>query len=577
MPSADDYPSPPASPAKVDPVLRNALRYTISAKEYETLHQYLIARSPPSVRKRVPQPPRYEAIVQSKNDYNAAAVRASLRVFLATQTGLKIWDLVTTHVLARGRPQKPKPNTSIFRSPNLRLSLSLSLILLLHRILHRFFTRLRYNLLTKTAARFRERNPRISRTLTSQFAPAVGASFAGFALGVYPSDQFRITIAIYAATRAAEFAYNALEDEGWFKGKPWWWGSWMLMPIATGQLLHAFVFDRECFPKAYGDFILKHTPNYVQRRPADYPSHLPWPSTTDIVDSLAQISQLNWPPFISPILFPTITTLPPSLTTIAPITSPAHPSIRSLSCALLHPTDPSCTRTFLTFWLTAFPALTKFFSLLLTLFSLPRYRLFLSSPLKSTSALAARILRLSTFMTAAIGTSWASICLFTHLLPRNFLPTKRWYLGGFLGGLWAFLERSSGRANFLYSARLSVDSLWKVGVKRGWWKGVRDGDVWIFVAALMVVNVVYEADPKAVSGGVVRKGLGFLRGEGWVDRAVIEKDNENENENENEHEGETVVDEDKLQERERKATGFEPVEGVEKAKQEDQHPEAKAI
>ena len=54
---------------------------------------------------------------------------------------------------------------------------------------------------------------------------------------------------IYVATRAAEIAYNALEDEGWFKGKPWWWGSWMLMPLATGQLLHAFIFDRECFPE----------------------------------------------------------------------------------------------------------------------------------------------------------------------------------------------------------------------------------------------------------------------------------------------------------------------------------------
>ncbi len=106
MPSADAYPSPPTTPAKVDPVLRNALRYTISAKEYETLHQYLITKSPPAVRERVPQPQRYEAIVKSKNDYNAAAVRASVRVFLATQTGLKIWDLITTHVLARGIPQK---------------------------------------------------------------------------------------------------------------------------------------------------------------------------------------------------------------------------------------------------------------------------------------------------------------------------------------------------------------------------------------------------------------------------------------------------------------------------------------
>lgn len=123
------------------------------------------------------------------------------------------------------------------------------MILLLHRLLHRFFVRLRSNLLTKDAAPFRRRNPRVSKALTSRLAPAIGASLAGFALGVYPGDQLRITIAIYIATRAVEFAYDALEDEGWFKGRPWWFGSWMLMPPVFGQLLHAAVFDGDCFPK----------------------------------------------------------------------------------------------------------------------------------------------------------------------------------------------------------------------------------------------------------------------------------------------------------------------------------------
>jgi len=144
---------------------------------------------------------------------------------------------------------RPKPKTSILKSPNFRLSLSVSMILLLHRLLYRFFSRLRTNLLTKDAAPFRRRNPRISKSLTSRFAPAIGASLGGLALGVYPADQLRITIAIYIITRAAEFTYNTLENDGWFRNKPGWVGSWMLMPFATGQLLHAFVFDRDCFPK----------------------------------------------------------------------------------------------------------------------------------------------------------------------------------------------------------------------------------------------------------------------------------------------------------------------------------------
>jgi hypothetical protein len=79
--------------------------------------------------------------------------------------------------------------------------------------------------------------------------------------------------------------------------------------------------------------------------------------------------------------------------------------------------------------------------------------------------------------------------------------------------------RRDARGEFLYSARTSLDSLWKVGRKRGWWRGVRGGDVGLFVASLMVVNVVYERDASALRSGVVRRGISSLRGQGlrdWV-------------------------------------------------------------
>ena len=92
--------------SKLDPVLQNTLRYTISAKEYKTLHEYLITRSPCAIRRRAPPPPKYAALFKDKDESNAATVRASLRIFLATQVGLKIWDLITTYILQRGKPRK---------------------------------------------------------------------------------------------------------------------------------------------------------------------------------------------------------------------------------------------------------------------------------------------------------------------------------------------------------------------------------------------------------------------------------------------------------------------------------------
>lgn len=143
----------------------------------------------------------------------------------------------------------------------------MSMILLFHRLLYRFFTRLRATLLAPSSLPFRQRNPLISKTLTFSLAPALGASLSGFWLGLYEKGDLRLTLAIYTASRAAELAWNAAESKGliwgkftkgqgeggsygWKKGweRPWWWGSWMLMPLACGQLLHAFVFDRDCFP-----------------------------------------------------------------------------------------------------------------------------------------------------------------------------------------------------------------------------------------------------------------------------------------------------------------------------------------
>jgi hypothetical protein len=131
---------------------------------------------------------------------------------------------------------------------------------------------------------------------------------------------------------------------------------------------------------------------------------------------------------------------------------------------------------------------------------------------------------MSTFITGSISTAWASICFFQQWFPRAFLPTQRFFLGGFLAGLWGYVERKQGRGVFLYSARLSVDSLWKVGVKRRWWRGMKGGDVWVFVVALALTGAVYEREARAVKEDSWRKGISWVRGEGWRDWSVEDID-----------------------------------------------------
>lgn len=335
--------------ATTDPVLRNTLRYTISAREYALLHRYVLSKSR-QLKKRVPTVETVNRIMNGDagsssnagdrkrkakakegipsidmsvadvgstsagvnagagailgaDDYNARAVRHSMRVFATTAIALKAWGVIATRFM--GQKQDPKlKKQPTYKSPVFRLSLSLSSILLLYRLLFRFFTRLRLHILDDSAEPFRKRNPRTANTLTSPYAPAVGASLAGLALGVYPAEQLRVTIAIYAMFRALEFSWNFAEDGGlvWgrekngrMKKRPWWFGSYLLQPFAFGQLLHSFVFDVDCFPTAYGDFIMKNSSAYLHSRPKDYPAGLKWPGTREVVDNLAQMAKLNWP------------------------------------------------------------------------------------------------------------------------------------------------------------------------------------------------------------------------------------------------------------------------------------------
>src|SRR4051812_3777901 len=99
--SSASAPQPSPSGKPIDPILRNALRYTISAKEYQLLHQYLLSRAP-VVKKRSIHPKRYDAIVKGPDDYNVAAFRAALRLGVVTLSGLKAWELIKTRLLSRG-------------------------------------------------------------------------------------------------------------------------------------------------------------------------------------------------------------------------------------------------------------------------------------------------------------------------------------------------------------------------------------------------------------------------------------------------------------------------------------------
>jgi hypothetical protein len=434
--------------------------------------------------------------------YKAAAFRSASRVFVVTYGTLKTIGAILDHLATR-RSQTATRSRKPLVASHSKMALSLSSLLFFHATLYRIFVRLRLQLLHEKVRSIKERYPRIYAILTSRIAPAVAASLSGLALGICPADQLRMTVAIYVGCRALEIGYAAIEHTKLIRNKPSWVGSWLLFALAQGQMLHAFVFDRECSPEAYGPFVVGYTPEYIQRPPENLSFRVTWPNPDNIVDALAQMARLRWPTFVSPILFPKMTTtLPASIDPIiSPITSRAHPGIQNLSCALIHPSDPSCFLAYLRQMLLSFPQIAKLFTKYYGALALLRFKKILEAPVASLNRFSESVLRSTVAVAGSIGASWGTICLFQIILPRAFLPKFRFFLGGLLGGAFQLFDRTAaGHANSLYAARMSVDSLWKVGVKHRWWKGIKGGDVWVFVASLALVNVVYDLGKDTPAG-----------------------------------------------------------------------------
>jgi len=152
--------------------------------------------------------------------------------------------------------------------------------------------------------------------------------------------------------------------------------------------------------------------------------------------------------------------------------------------------------------------------------SAAKYKSLLAQPFSSANALSKQIITMTAVLSAALSSAWGSICFLNFFLPRSFLPTKRFFLSGAIGGLpFAFV--ANGRSNFLYIFRAALYSAWKSGVKRGLWRGWKGGELWLIVLAWALLGSVLERKPAAVDSRGIRKGLAWMKGDGFVDPVEV--------------------------------------------------------
>ena len=87
--------------AKINPIARRAINYTLDEREYAWLYRRLLKRLPTTVSGNVPSPSTYTTSLKNVPDFNAAMVRASARLFLAVQSLLKLYDFILSKISRR--------------------------------------------------------------------------------------------------------------------------------------------------------------------------------------------------------------------------------------------------------------------------------------------------------------------------------------------------------------------------------------------------------------------------------------------------------------------------------------------
>lgn len=379
---------------------------------------------------------------------------------------------------------------------------------------------------SSTTMKFRRK----CKTIAKIAVPAISGVVAGSAYELFPNIA-KGYIALYAASWAVEYLYNYLDDEGYLEFKPRILGSWALFPFAFSQLFYTFIMHPDCCPPLFSRLMLRMSDGYIPLAPAGFPAGEAgnWPSSRETIDSLAQISLLKYPKFVSPLMFPEISTLPAELASIEPVIGLAHPSMKTLTGALMHPTEPSEFRTYTEFILSNSGAVSKYvFALYAAISLLGRKKT--NFPLIAVlGSVLAKTIRTTIFIVMTTASAWLGIGLSQQLLSNRLMPVFRYRIIGFLAGLWAFVDQVNGQFRFTYATRMAIMSYWRMLVKQRRIKPIPHGEVALFAAAFAAVMTIFDIAPHSIPGNR-RKLFNWIKNHRYVDPVVgSEKEEEEKN------------------------------------------------
>lgn len=345
-----------------------------------------------------------------------------------------------------------------------------------------------------------------------KWVPALLASLvAAPAYSLIPEKARRLTMALYFLTYAGESAYAALEHEGLLKWLPSWVGIWILAPISTSQIVHTFIQHNECSPVGWTKLIMSQCDPYLHRPKGFNTKTLgPFPTSGPLFEGAKAYMNAGY--LSQPILASAATAAAAALT--GDVSGSAKKFLlpeacesafkftesmghHSVGCQMFHPGVASCgTATKQLLGRNAVFSF-KMYAVLAALTFIARGgNVFQKGVMNYVSKTTIATIRSTIATWGIVVTAFPLFCSMDQTFPTWFLPTKRHYLNGFLGGLWVLLETPARQSALtLYFTRFMIEALWRRAVKAGLVRKIKGGETVLFGFAMAIVMGVFETAP----------------------------------------------------------------------------------
>ncbi|KAI8873629.1 hypothetical protein GQ42DRAFT_160425 [Ramicandelaber brevisporus] len=171
-----------------------------------------------------------------------------------------------------------------------------------------------------------------------------------------------------------------------------------------------------------------------------------------------------------------------------------------LGCALEHPRTTSCFEGNAKRWLSTLPGIFKLYGTINLIILLVGYKRAMKNPLQSAGKWFVSSARSTTLLASIATGCFAVLCASRRTIGYDAFPA--YLLNGFVGGLFIFVEAPSRRTELgMYMLLRAIESQWDLGIKKGWWRAVKGGQLVYSALSVGVLMSLYQHDPSSIRSG----------------------------------------------------------------------------